>query len=223
MKLNKKDFQPYTYEQTQRVLNQRCVQNFPSTKEIVLVVGADGSGKSTLIANLYNNNLLALPYINKEIYERKFCGRITDEIARRNNAVYKTIEYVSDLINKGKSFCYEANLLNSQELGLIEEAKKYGYRITVIYAYTNNYDINISRVSTRSGQGGEALSSNEIKIEFENCESQATKLIPICNEFHTFDNSLDPALDKVNLVVGLRQNNYKGLDKTIIEDRGMTV
>ena len=90
----KNHFKAYDSETTHQILADNFkLKNFPNGKRIVLCVGAIGAGKSTVIANMYEQHLLDVPYISDQIVAQKLSSCFID----------KSQIYV--ILNKTQNFC----------------------------------------------------------------------------------------------------------------------
>ena len=142
-----------------------------------------------MIANLYKHNLLNFPYVNADIFEKQYFSNITNDVERSQKAMFFTTKLVNELLQNGKSFCYESVFSHPSKVDLVKTAIESGYKIKVIYMYTENYFINISRVQKRISEGGHFVPEEKIINRFTNSAIQIEKLKTLCNDFEIFNNS----------------------------------
>lgn len=137
--------------------------------EIIVFAGPNGSGKTTVtkLAKVIE------PYIN------------ADEIKRTN--------YCSDLeAAQNKSFTFETVLSTDRNLKLLSKAKEKGFFIRCIYVLTSNADINVSRVESRTANGGHSVPEDKIRSRYKKALALIPGLVKICDILHIYDNSNYP-------------------------------
>lgn len=196
MHFHHRDFTVLDETTTKNILSQNFrLKNFPNGKKMFLCVGARGSGKSTVIANMYKQNMLDVPYISSEIFLHKNLLAINNP--HRTELSKKASQIVtSNLIKSGCSFCLETELASQETFEAIFNAKKNGYKICVCYVMTDNPEINLARVDNL------AINRQSEIIHAHNAfKNRVVKLIEICDELFMFDNSKNLTQTKDNNMV----------------------
>lgn len=178
------NFIPYTYGDSLKIL-QSISASENGEKVLVLVVGANGSGKSTFIANWFTLSNPKMQYVNADLM------LVNSGVGNAYTTMEKTIDYVYDLINNNKSFIYETVFSHLSKLEIANYAKNKGYKIIAVYVKTNDVNININRVAKRVSQGGHNVSEDKIISRFNRVIENVKKLKKISDEFYEFDNSFD--------------------------------
>ena len=179
------NFIPYTYGDSLKILQSiSALEN--KEKVLVLVVGANGSGKSTFIANWFTLSNPKMQYVNADLM------LVNSGVGNASyTTMEKTIDYVYDLINNNKSFIYETVFSHLSKLEIANYAKNKGYKIIAVYVKTNDVNININRVAKRVSQGGHNVPEDKIISRFNRVIENVKKLKNISDEFYEFDNSVD--------------------------------
>lgn len=158
----------------------------PCDKKMVMCVGADGAGKSTLIANLYANNVIDMPFVSAEFVEKKLVGSAGQMQQQLSSNV--SARLAEKLLGQNASFCYEAQSNCPNCVALAKSAKQRGYKIVVFYVMTNSSDINIGRAE-KQDVPAKKLSAEHLKKSEQNVKQQVIGLISVCDHLYMFDNS----------------------------------
>lgn len=161
------------------------------SKTIYVIAGSIGSGKTT-IANL----LLKYPdfkdieYVNADLYARMYFGISSDNKANHELAKKYQIFKIDRLINQGKDFIVEVVPTKEKKVSFLRKAKDiYGYKIIILYIYTDDVCINLSRVNKRNASGDFYVSDDEVISRFDICNKNIVLLKSIADELLFVNNS----------------------------------
>lgn len=132
-------------------------------RQLHLVVGPNGSGKTTFVTEFLAPELPGLPFVN------------ADEIARirwPQNAeahAYEAARVAADtrawLIGEGRSFIAESVFSHPSKIELIGHARKAGYEV-VLHAMLVPEELAVARVSYRVRSGGHAVPEAKIRERY---------------------------------------------------------
>lgn len=189
MILKRDEFIAFDYVQSQKYLSKQSVAKADYSKILVIVVGANGSGKSTYIANLYAKGYVRYKYVNADIVAKTIFFSIQSESDRNYRAMKYTTDLVGTMITSGEAFVYESVFSHESKLKLVKFAKDNGYRVVAIYVETDNYDINIKRVAKRVSQGGHNVLEEKISSRWQRVCENVKQLQLVADEFYVFNNS----------------------------------
>lgn len=109
------------------------VKNQTNEKQLIVVAGVTGSGKSTFSSAFKNSFLRSLPLLSLDK------GLASDS-----------------------SFYVETNLSNASQFSYFEKAKDLGYKITVYYLFTGK-QLSIARARLREAAGANILRKDSSK------------------------------------------------------------
>lgn len=180
----KNHFKAYDSETTHQILADNFkLKNFPNGKRIVLCVGAIGAGKSTVIANMYEQHLLDVPYISDQIVAQKLSSPDAPRPAADRVAA-ATHKIAQNLVKSGRSFCWEPEDISGRYLEVVDFAKAQGFRIDVFFVMTDTAKINLAR------KGAHLAKPNDVVESFNGIKKQVINLIEKCDHLYMFDNSL---------------------------------
>ncbi len=134
---------------------------FPN-KEIVIVSGANGSGKTTF----------AKPYVERLGYDFLNADEIAKKIEEKGqqNALIQAgrifFHKLNQFIHNGQSFVIETTLSGTYINKVAEKAILQGYKIKVIYIFLDDPELCVERVKTRVVKGGHDVPEKDIVRRF---------------------------------------------------------
>lgn len=184
-----KNFKAFDYNTSFDILYNSFKNNTDKKGDFIIVVGANGSGKSTYIANLLKTNDIDIRYINADIVEKTLFSNIDDDKQRMITSMEYTKNIMEQAIENRQSVIYETVFSHPSKLDLVKKAIENGYNVKAIYIKTNNYNINISRVKKRASQGGHDVPEEKIISRYPRVLSNVKILEGIVDDFTVFDNS----------------------------------
>lgn len=100
------------------------------------------------------------------------------------------LERIKYLKSSEKDFAFETTLSTRSYKGFINEARKEGYEVTLIFFYLNSMELAIERVRTRVSEGGHNIPEDVIRRRYEKgLENFFGIFKPIVNNWIFIDNS----------------------------------
>ena len=160
--------------------------------KIYCFAGPNGSGKSTLVNNFIETNSLSnIPFINADLITKELFPMIEDYNERNLAGAKYATQLREKLIEQGQDFMFETVLSTPRNLDLLKKAKEKGYEITVIYAITNNSEINVKRVSKRVSHGGHDVPTEKIIERYDRCIKLLPEVLDVADIAILYDNSMD--------------------------------
>ena len=171
-------------------LSQCIIEN---KKEIIIVAGPNGCGKSTLANQIGLTN-----FINPDDYERRLFGSIVDTNERQRCASLAAAKEMYNAIKEGKSFAFETTFAGGRIPTPLIMAKEQNYKVILHYIAVENNKICTQRVSKRVTDGGHYVPSDVIAGRYEKSLAALPKLFDFADRAVIYDNSkhLYPFLEK---------------------------
>jgi len=157
-------------------------------KEIVLLGGPNGAGKTTAARVLLPEFLDLHPYLNADEIAR----RISPENAERAAlaAGRQMIEKMRALVRDGLSFAMETTCSGKSYLRLLDQCRRDGWRINLLYFWLPTPEMAIARVARRVSQGGHHIPSDVVLRRYYSGVSNMRNLyLPLADEAEIYDNS----------------------------------
>ncbi|MDR0883978.1 MAG: zeta toxin family protein [Oscillospiraceae bacterium] len=151
-------------------------------KELMVFAGPNASGKSTVIkATDYPGEYICpdslVPPGKRQSVEAYLEAMQQCEKMRKTK------------LKNGESFTFETVLSSPEKLAFLRLAKKQGYKITVHYITTNDYNINIKRAASRQALGGHGVPTDKLIARWERTMSLMYSVIEIADIARVYDNS----------------------------------
>lgn len=157
---------------------------------LVIFAGPNGSGKSTIYPDYTDDPAFPAIYINADDIARTLLDVYPDDYFARNKAAADEAERRRlEAIQEGRPYAFETVMSTPGKLALIEQAKRAGYHVLLVYVGTSDPAINQSRVAERVRKGGHDVEPAKISARY----AGAMRLLPSAAELadivHVFDNS----------------------------------
>jgi len=156
---------------------------------LYVVAGANGSGKSTLI-NKYKHFTKNIKFINPDdiaqSIDSNYDGKDNQLILKASR---ETIKQQNALLQAKKTFGIETTLSGKRELRIMQEAKKLGYKVKLIYVGLDDPRFNIERVNERTKNGGHYVYPKTILNRYNKSLTNLESTIKIADKTYLIDNS----------------------------------
>ena len=151
--------------------------------ELIVVAGANGSGKSSLT----KLSALQLPVIDPDAIAREISPDRPESVAllAGREALTRSKEYM----RSNCSFATETTLAGNTYLNLIREVKKLGWHASLIYVGIDDPETNIQRVKSRVKLGGHNVPTEDILRRYDRSLANLSKAAKIVDRLTFYDNS----------------------------------
>ncbi|MEH6503333.1 MAG: AAA family ATPase [Cycloclasticus sp.] len=154
-------------------------------KQLWLLAGGNGSGKSTF----YRTRLepLGMAFINADILAKQL---FQDEAVERSYEAAKIAESMRlDLLNEGRTFCFETVFSHPSKIDFVAKAKTLGYEIVLVYIHLETAALNQARVSQRVSEGGHQVPDEKVISRIPRVMENIKQVFPLCDYSYILDNS----------------------------------
>lgn len=131
-------------------------------KTLYILAGANGSGKSTIAAELLPEEKIV--YVNADDIARELCPQDMQSV--RIQAGKELHARMDKLFSEGQSFALESTLSGVGHIKTIETARRLGYQVIIIYTFVDTADVCITRIQTRVKKGGHPVPQEDIIRRF---------------------------------------------------------
>jgi predicted ABC-type ATPase len=154
---------------------------------VVMLAGSNGAGKTTFYRRYLPGT--GLPFVNADEIARAIDPRLPETNSYQAMQLADVLR--ADLIQHRLSFCMETVLSDTHgaKLGFLEQARKVGYCIVVIFIRIASPDLSAARVSQRVLQGGHDVPASKLRERFPRTQSNAAKAMAIAHLGIVLDNS----------------------------------
>lgn len=155
-------------------------------KQLHLVVGPNGSGKTTFVAEFLALELPGYAYVNPdEIAKARWPD---DSDAHAYEAAQIAEETRVHLITSGRSFIAETVFSHPSKLDLIRSAQGAGYQV-VLHVMLVPEEVAVARVAYRVQAGGHDVPEHKIRERYRRLWRLVARAISVADRAVVYDNS----------------------------------
>ena len=129
-----------------------------NNKQLYIIAGANGSGKSTFAGILLNKK--DLEFLNANNIAKEISPDAINSVPISAGKIY--FKRLNEYLQNDKSFAVESTLSGNNIIRIIKEARKRNYKIMLIYAFLQNCTDCIARVQNRVKNGGHNVPQEDI-------------------------------------------------------------
>lgn len=156
--------------------------------ELYIIAGPNGAGKTTASTTILPEVLNCKEFINADYIAAGISPFNSDSVAVQAGRIM--LERIQKMISEHQSFAIETTLSTKYYQNLIHQAKKEGYKTTIIFFWLKSPELAIQRVSKRVSLGGHNIPSNVIIRRYSRGISNLLKVfINLCDVWMLYDNS----------------------------------
>ncbi len=171
-------------------------------KQLHLVIGPNGSGKTTFVEEFLALELPGYAYVNAdEIAKARWPD---DPGAHAYEAAQVAAETREHLIAGGRSFIAETVFSHRSKLDLLHSAQRVGYQV-VLHLMLVPEELAVRRVAYRVKAGGHDVPERKIRERYERLWPLAARAVSLADRAVMYDNSRLAGLVKIaDFYEGLR-------------------
>ena len=154
-------------------------------KQLWILAGGNGAGKSTF----YRTQLapLDLPFINADVLAREIYPDTPE--AHSYVAAKLAEEMRFQLLQEGRTFCFETVFSHPSKIDFIARAKALGYDIVLVFIHLTSDALNQARVAQRISEGGHSVPTDKIISRIPRVLNNVKAALPLCDHVRILDNS----------------------------------
>lgn len=173
---------------------------------LYIIAGCNGAGKTTASFTVLPEMLGCREFVNADEIAAGLSPFNPEGVAIQAGRLM--IERVIYLLKEGETFAFETTLATRSYVKLIQQAKKRGYFVTLLFFALSTPEQAVARVAKRVEMGGHHIPTDVVLRRYEAGLSNLFQLyMPICDNWALYDNSDCPAvkvasgmgIDKVNV------------------------
>lgn len=136
-----------------------------ASKEILIIAGPNGAGKTTFAHTYLDLSSHGMPFVNAD----SIAGGLPLDASSNTDyqAARLMLAELDRLTLEGVSFAFETTLSGRGYLRRIEQWRRGGYRVTLLFLSLPSADEAIERVRLRVSQGGHYVREDVVRERFE--------------------------------------------------------
>lgn len=154
----------------------------------IIIAGPNGAGKTTFARSYLLQETSVLNFINADLIATGLSPLKPERAARAAGRIL--LEELDRLTKAKESFALESTLSGKTYIKLIEDWKKMGYQIEVVFLRLDDPRISLNRIAVRVAQGGHNVPKEDALRRFERGLRNFENFYgPLADEWILFDAS----------------------------------
>lgn len=157
----------------------------PSTKQLWILAGGNGAGKSTFYSKFLAHR--GLPFLNADNLAKKQFAE--DPEAHSYEAAQIIEQLRHSMLIAGRSFCFETVFSHPSKIDFVARAKALGYQIILVFIHLETTELNLARISQRMAEGGQNVPDDKVIQRIPRTLTHIKNTLPLCDQVYILDNS----------------------------------
>jgi len=131
-------------------------------KELIIIGGANGSGKTTFAKEFMN--VIGYEFLNADEIAKEIEKKEPNSVLIKAGRIF--FKRLNNCIQEQRNFIVETTLSGTYINKVAKKAKQHGYKLTVIYLFLDDPNLCIERVKIRVLKGGHDVPVEDIVRRF---------------------------------------------------------
>ena len=176
---------------------------------LYVIAGCNGAGKTTASFTVLPEMLKCREFVNADEIAAGISPFNPEGVAIQAGRLM--IDRIIQLLKDGETFAFETTLATRSYVKLIQQAKKRGYFVTLLFFSLSSAEQAMRRVAQRVSMGGHNIPTDVIIRRYEAGLQNLFQLyMPVCDYWTLYDNSNCPA---IRIASGFGSEKIEILDK----------
>lgn len=156
-----------------------------SRKQLWILAGGNGAGKSTF----YRTRLASkgLSFVNADILAKQLYPHAPEN--HSYDAAILAEQMRLQLLQEGRSFCFETVFSHPSKVDFVAQAKTMGYEIILVFIHLEMISLNQARIAQRVSEGGHRVPDEKVISRIPRVLKLVKQVLPLCNQVYILDNS----------------------------------
>jgi predicted ABC-type ATPase len=185
------------------------------SKNLYIIAGCNGAGKTTASFNILPEILLCKEYVNADEIAKGISPFQPEKVAFESGRLM--LDRIDELMDDEENFAFETTLSTLSHKHRVKKAQEKGYFVTLIFYWLDTVELAEKRVEFRVTEGGHNIPKDVIRRRYiKGIKNLFDIYIPICDYTIIFDNSnIEPILIAEYMLNGNETIYAKSKLKTI--------
>lgn len=131
---------------------------------LYIISGCNGSGKTTASYSLLPQMLGCHEFVNSDEFAKSISP--FDPSAAAVGASRVMLQKINYMLERERNFGIETTLATRTLTRILEQARKQGYRITIIYLWLESPELAIKRIRNRVQAGGHNITDDTVQRRY---------------------------------------------------------
>ncbi len=156
---------------------------------LFIIAGCNGAGKTTASLTILPEILNCRQFVNADNIAAGLSPFNVESVAIEAGRIM--LQRIKELIDLKEDFAIETTLATRSYVSLVQRAKSFGYKVTLIYIWLNGPELAIERVAERVKNGGHNIPADVVRRRyFRGINNLFRLFMPVCDTWLIADNSL---------------------------------
>lgn len=156
--------------------------------KVVVIAGANGSGKSTIAPKMLRQALAVHEFVNADSIATGLSAFAPDTVAFKAGRLM--LDRVRELAKESRDFAFETTLASRTFAPWLKTLQSHGYEFHLIYLWLPQAELAIQRVAERVRSGGHDVPAATVRRRYEKSLSNFFNLYrPFADSWLMLDNS----------------------------------
>lgn len=155
------------------------------SKQLWLLAGGNGAGKSTF----YRTQLQPrdLPFVNADSIARQVFPDAPEAHSYQAAAIAERLR--NELLEEGRSFCFETVFSHPSKIDFVGKAKAHGYEVIIVFVHLSTPELNKARIQQRIEEGGHAVPEDKVVSRIPRTMQNIKTALVLADKAYLLDNS----------------------------------
>lgn len=155
---------------------------------LYIIAGCNGAGKTTTSFTVLPEMLNCKEFVNADEIARGLSPFQPETVSFQAGRIM--LARIQELLHGKNDFGFETTLATRSYVGLINDAKRQGYSIVLIYFWLESIELAKARVKARVEKGGHDIPPDVIERRYVRGKENFFKLYKdVCDSWIVYDNS----------------------------------
>jgi predicted ABC-type ATPase len=158
--------------------------NSKNLKTLTVIAGPNGAGKTTFAKRIYPDSIANGSFLNADIFAEEIDSENVSKVAV--TAGKQFLNQLEDRLNKDHPIIIETTLSGRSLLRRIEQAKRKGFLVRLIFLVMTSAAFCDFRVKTRVSLGGHNIPFDDIKRRYHRGLQSLAAYLEVVDEYEIF-------------------------------------
>ena len=180
--------------------------------KLYVISGCNGAGKTTASYTILPEMLDCREFVNADEIARGLSPFNPEQVAIEAGRLM--LRRMNDLRDAGVDFAFETTLATRSHLRFIEDARRRGYFITLLYLWLTTPELAVERVALRVKEGGHHIPEPVVHRRYVNGLKNLNLYLPLCDYWAIYNSS---APDIRKIASGSREETLENIEPLTFE------
>ena len=155
---------------------------------LYIIGGPNGAGKTTLARTLLPEYLKVVNFVNADSIAGGLSAYDPESVAIEAGRIM--LRRIHELADAKEDFAFEAILASKYFIQFVQDVKRSGYSVTLIYVWLKSVSLALRRIRHRVAHGGHDVPKDVVRRRYERgMVNLRSSYLPLAEVWYVFDNS----------------------------------